>query len=70
MYSIFLSNADFECIERVYSHRDRDIVETKAVKLFKESGCRRDFIVLDSEYHLVSHVLTIETIRIRGECQG
>lgn len=70
MYKVYLSNPDFECIERVFFNTSRDIAETKAVKLFLQNGCMQDFIVLDAGNEMVSNVLTDRTKRLRGECQG
>lgn len=71
LYKVWETNADFECVQLVYSGFVRDIAESLVAKAFVRSERLKDFMVLNSDTNeMVSNCLSDRTKRLRNECQG
>lgn len=67
--SVYLTNADCECVRQLYTGDCRDIAESVAVKAFKQAEYLVDFMVVDMTRHEILAVLWSQRSKtLRGEC--
>ncbi len=72
-YTVWETNADLEEIRNFYIGDSRDIAESLAVKLYTKSGYRKDYMITvrsSGEVEIHGSLFSMETKRLRGECQG
>jgi hypothetical protein len=71
-YTVWETNADLEEVRNFYIGDSRDIAESLAVKLYVKFGYRKDYMITvrrgyETEIH--GSLFSMETKRLRGECQ-
>ena len=71
-YTVWETNADLEQVKKFYTGGSRDIAETLAVRLYTKSEYRKDIMIevrKGCEVEIHGSLFSMETKRLRGECQ-
>lgn len=71
-YTVWETNADLEQIQNFYIGDSCDVAESLAVKLYTKSGYRKDIMITvrnGKEIEIHGSLFSMETKRLRGECQ-
>ena len=68
LYGVYETNTRFDCVKLMHVGYVRDIAETVALKFFRKSGCKKDFMIVNNDTKkMISHCLSEQTKLLLNE---